>query len=70
LYVGEVDPAWASEFRYGQEAHMSGRNFISGKFGRSKVCSLKKGELEIPSDIAGLVYSHGSDGRMETGSSA
>jgi len=27
-----------------------------GKLGRSRVCSLKKGDLEFPSDIAGVVY--------------
>ena len=30
--------------------------YFMGKLGRSRVCALKKGELEIPSDIAGLVY--------------
>lgn len=37
--------------------------YFLGKLGRSNVCTLKKGELEIPSDIGGVVYvpldSHG-----------
>jgi predicted nucleotide-binding protein len=27
-----------------------------GKLGRSRVCALKKGEVELPSDIAGVAY--------------
>lgn len=30
--------------------------YFMGKLGRSRVCALKKGDIEIPSDIAGLVY--------------
>jgi predicted nucleotide-binding protein len=30
--------------------------WFAGKLGRSKVCALKKGELEVPSDFAGVVY--------------
>ncbi len=30
--------------------------YFIGKLGRDKVCALKKGEIEIPSDIGGVVY--------------
>ena len=30
--------------------------YFMGKLGRGRVCALKKDDLEIPSDIAGLVY--------------
>lgn len=30
--------------------------YFLGKLGRTRVCALKKGELEIPSDIGGVVY--------------
>jgi predicted nucleotide-binding protein len=30
--------------------------YFIGKLGRARVCALKKGELEIPSDIGGVVY--------------
>jgi predicted nucleotide-binding protein len=30
--------------------------YFVGKLGRSKVCCLHKGDVEIPSDLAGLVY--------------
>jgi predicted nucleotide-binding protein len=30
--------------------------YFMGKLGRGKVCAIKKGDLEIPSDIGGVVY--------------
>jgi predicted nucleotide-binding protein len=30
--------------------------YFLGKLGRSKVCALRKGDVEIPSDIGGVVY--------------
>jgi predicted nucleotide-binding protein len=30
--------------------------WFAGKLGRKRVCALKKGDLEIPSDFAGVVY--------------
>ena len=30
--------------------------YFIGKLGRDRVCALKRGELEIPSDIGGVVY--------------
>lgn len=30
--------------------------YFIGKLGRARVCALKKGDIEIPSDISGLVY--------------
>lgn len=30
--------------------------WFAGKLGRSKVCALKKGEIELPSDFAGVAY--------------
>src|SRR5258705_10894595 len=30
--------------------------YFIGKLGRERVCALKRGELEIPSDIGGVVY--------------
>ena len=30
--------------------------FLIGKLGRSNVCSLVKGEVEVPNDISGVVY--------------
>ena len=30
--------------------------YFLGKLGRDKVCALKKGEVDIPSDFAGIVW--------------
>lgn len=30
--------------------------YFIGRLGRAKVCALKRGELEIPSDFAGVVW--------------
>ena len=30
--------------------------YFIGKLGRSRVCALKKGDIEVPSDFAGVVY--------------
>jgi predicted nucleotide-binding protein len=30
--------------------------YLTGKLGRSRVCALKKGHLEVPSDIVGVLY--------------
>ncbi len=30
--------------------------YLMGKLGRSKVCALVKGDVEIPNDISGVVY--------------
>ena len=35
--------------------------YFIGKLGRERVCALKKGELEIPSDIGGVVYASMDD---------
>ncbi len=36
--------------------------FLRGKLGKGKVCLLRKGEVEIPSDLAGVVYTKIGDG--------
>jgi predicted nucleotide-binding protein len=36
--------------------------WFAGKLGRQKVCALKKGELEIPSDFVGVGYTEMDDG--------
>lgn len=37
--------------------------YFIGKLGRSRVCALKKGHLEVPSDILGVLFKKvGSDG--------
>jgi predicted nucleotide-binding protein len=35
--------------------------YFVGKLGRPRVCALKKGELEFPSDIAGVIYTEMDD---------
>jgi predicted nucleotide-binding protein len=35
--------------------------WFAGKLGRRHVCALKKGDIEIPSDIAGIVYTDMDD---------
>ncbi|MFL4399671.1 TIR domain-containing protein [Citrobacter portucalensis] len=35
--------------------------FFIGHLGRDKVCALKKGAVEIPSDFAGVVWEHMDD---------
>jgi predicted nucleotide-binding protein len=30
--------------------------FLIGKIGRSNVCALVKGDIELPNDISGVVY--------------
>jgi predicted nucleotide-binding protein len=30
--------------------------YFIGRLGRSRVCALKRGEVEIPSDFGGVVY--------------
>jgi predicted nucleotide-binding protein len=30
--------------------------WFAGKLGRSHVCALRKGDVEVPSDFAGVVY--------------
>ncbi len=35
--------------------------WFAGKVGRERVCALKKGDLEIPSDFAGVVYTEMDD---------
>ena len=30
--------------------------WFAGRLGRDRVCALKRGDLEIPSDFAGVVY--------------
>ncbi|HHR6443370.1 TPA: TIR domain-containing protein [Providencia alcalifaciens] len=35
--------------------------FFIGRLGRDKVCALKKGAVEIPSDFAGVVWEHMDD---------
>ncbi len=36
--------------------------YFIGRLGRAKVCALKRGELEIPSDFAGVVWEKMDDG--------
>lgn len=36
--------------------------YFIGKLSRSRVCALRKGEVEIPSDFAGVVYTHYDEG--------
>jgi predicted nucleotide-binding protein len=35
--------------------------WFAGKFGRDRVCALKKGDLELPSDFAGVIYTEMDD---------
>jgi predicted nucleotide-binding protein len=41
--------------------------FLIGKLGRSRVCSLVKGDVEKPNDISGVVYTSmaGGDWKIE-----
>ncbi|WP_312865064.1 TIR domain-containing protein [Rhizobium leguminosarum] len=32
------------------------RGYFAGKLGRGRVCLLRKGEVEIPSDLFGIIY--------------
>lgn len=36
--------------------------YFIGRLGRAKVCALKRGELEIPSDFTGVVWEAMDDG--------
>jgi len=36
--------------------------YFVGRLGRSKVCALVRGDLELPSDFAGVVYERFDDG--------
>jgi predicted nucleotide-binding protein len=44
-----------AEMRARQDVLLELGYFI-GRLGRNKVCALKRGELEIPSDFGGVVY--------------
>jgi predicted nucleotide-binding protein len=35
--------------------------WFAGKLGRSRVCALRKGDVEVPSDFAGVVYTNVDD---------
>jgi predicted nucleotide-binding protein len=35
--------------------------WFAGKLGRQRVCALRKGDVEIPTDFAGLVYTEMDD---------
>ena len=35
--------------------------WFAGKLGRGRICALKKGDLEIPTDFAGIVYTDMDD---------
>ncbi|WP_286809236.1 nucleotide-binding protein [Acetobacterium sp. MES1] len=52
-------------YKYGEENNKKGRarqnvvfehGYLIGKLGRKNVCALKKGEVETPNDISGVVY--------------
>jgi predicted nucleotide-binding protein len=52
------------------EKHLRGRArqnvigemfWFAGKLGRKHVCALKKGDVEMPSDFAGVVYTEMDD---------
>jgi predicted nucleotide-binding protein len=46
-----------NELRLRARQNVVGELFwFAGKLGRERVCALKKGDLEIPSDFAGIVY--------------
>lgn len=36
--------------------------WFAGKLGRNRVCALKKGDVEMPSDFAGIGYTEMDDG--------
>jgi predicted nucleotide-binding protein len=57
LTPDDVGGPSADQLRPRARQNVIGEMFwFSGKLGRSKVCALKKGELEVPSDFAGVVY--------------
>ena len=44
--------------------------YFVGKLGRARVCALKKGDIEVPSDFAGVVYTscdNGAEWRLALG---
>jgi predicted nucleotide-binding protein len=57
LTPDDVGGPSADQLRPPARQNVIGEMFwFAGKLGRSKVCALKKGELEVPSDFAGVVY--------------
>ena len=49
------DKTFESKFRARQNVVLE-HGYLMGKLGRSKVCALVKGDVEMPSDIDGIVY--------------
>lgn len=39
--------------------------FLMGKLGRSNICSLVKGDIEVPNDISGIVYTSMNSGNWQ-----
>ncbi len=39
--------------------------FLMGKLGRSNICSLVKGDIEVPNDISGIVYTSMDSGSWQ-----
>jgi len=39
--------------------------FLMGKLGRSNICSLVKGDIEVPNDISGIVYTSMDSGNWQ-----
>ena len=57
LTPDDVGGPSADQLRPRARQNVVGEKFwFAGKLGRSKVCALKKGDIEVPSDFAGVVY--------------
>lgn len=52
--VGKLDGSASPEQKRARQNVLFELGYFAGKLGRGKVCLLKRGELEIPSDLAGV----------------
>jgi predicted nucleotide-binding protein len=64
----EPDDVWSRSQILGQDEKPRARQnvigemfWFAGKLGRSRICPLKKGEIEVPSDFLGVVYTEMDD---------
>ena len=62
LTPDDVGGATPDQLRPRARQNVVGEMFwFAGKLGRSKVCALRKGDVEVPSDFAGVVYTEMDD---------
>lgn len=54
--MGKLDGSATDEQRRARQNVLFELGYFVGKLGRGKVCMLLKGNLEMPSDLAGVEY--------------